>query len=213
MIARRIILIIAAVGALAGCTVRSSGDPKPTSDTSSSQKSSESVAPKFADLLPARPTELDLAGVDPCADLLTEQQLRDLNYDLGYAHPPSPDHSDIHGGPVCAFGSTGGTGGPNRDMVTLVGISTSEGALAWVTDPGRVPDARPEVVTVQGFSALVLPHPKFVGDCKLVVDTADGQYLEATSSSPAGRGTTTQPYCDEAARVAGLAIQTISKSR
>lgn len=205
----RIIITALAISAtVAGCTVHSSGDPLPTR-TSTSDPSE----PRFADILPPRPGELDLTGVDPCADLLTEQQLRELRYDLGYARPPRPDHSDIHGGPDCTFSSTGGAGGVDRNMLTLVGISTSEGALTWVTDPDRAPANRPDVVTVDRYSAIVLPHPKLPDDCLVVVDTAEGQYLEVAVGPAVGEGAGADPYCAEAARVAGMAIQTISASR
>jgi len=203
---RDIGIVTGLLAVLTGCSVHSSGDPRPTNTTESSDS-------RFADLLPPRPRELDLTGVDPCGDLLTDQQLRELNYDRGYARPPGPDTSAIHGGPNCTFGSTGLSGGPSRNMASLVGISTTEGALAWITDPARTPDERPEVVTVEGFSALVLPHPSLPDNCKVVVDTAEGQYLEVASSPDSGEDTVLAPYCAEAERVAGMAIRTISASR
>lgn len=205
---RIIITTIAISATVAGCTVRSTGDPMPTNTSTSDTSESP-----FADILPPRPGELDLTGVDPCAELLTEQQLRELRYDLGYARPPLPDHSDIHGGPDCTFSSMGGAGGVDRNIRTLVGISTTEGALTWVTDPDRAPATRPEVVTVDRYSAIVLPHPKLPDDCLVVVDTAEGQYLEVAVSPAVGEGTDPEPFCAEAARVAGMAIQTISASR
>lgn len=210
---RTIIVVLGALTMLSGCTVRSSGDPAPTSAGGSSGSATETTDPKFANLLPPRPRELDLTGVDPCKDLFTEQQLRELAYDLGYARPPRPDHSDIHGGPDCTYASNGGSGGTDRNIRSLVGISTTEGALAWVTDPARAPARRPEVVTVDGFSALVLPHPKLADNCKVVVDTAEGQYLEVSSGQATGEGSAPEPFCAEAERVAGMAVQTISASR
>lgn len=204
-----VLVIIAALAALAGCTERSSGDPKPTR----SSDANPSTDPQFADILPERPRELDLTDVNPCTDLLTDQQLRELDYDLGFARRPKVEDSSIHGGMTCTFASNGGDGGPDRDIHSLVGISTTEGALAWVTDPARAPDARPDVVTIERFSALVLPHPKFADDCLVVVDTADGQYLEVESSKATGGGTSAELYCAEAERVAGMAIQTISASK
>lgn len=202
----RIIVTAAVVVAAAGCAVRSGGDPVPTTTTAASDT-------RFANILPPRPAELDLSDVDPCTELLTTGQLRELRYDLGYARPPRPDNSDIHGGPDCTFSSTGGAGGVDRNIRTLVGISTTEGALAWVTDPHRTPEAEPDVVTVDGFSALVLPHPKLPDDCLLVVDTAENQYLEVTVSPAVGEEPAADPYCAEAERVAGMAIQTISATR
>lgn len=203
--------VFAAAGALAvlsGCAVGVSGEPLPGKHFATPSTSASS-GPKYPDLLPPRSHELDLSGVDPCTGLLTTQQLRQLDYDLGYARPPLPDHSDIHGGPDCTFASNGGAGGASRNMRSLVGISTTEGALAWVTDPAREPDRRPRVVDIQGFSALVLPHPKIPDDCLVVVDTAEDQYLEVASSSSTGDGADADPYCAEATHVAGMAIQTV----
>ncbi|MGB3439465.1 MAG: DUF3558 domain-containing protein [Actinophytocola sp.] len=197
------------VAVTAACAART-GDQERQDDQRTDVAAYDS---RFADILPPRPGELDLTGVDPCADLLTEPQLRELRYDLGYARPPLPDHSDIHGGDDCTFSSTGGAGGVDRNFGTLVGISTTEGALTWVTDPHRAPDTRPDVVTVEKYSAIVLPHPKLPDDCLVVVDTAEGQYLEVAVSPAVGEDDSADPYCQEAARVAGMAIQTISAAR
>lgn len=209
---RAVLLLTVTMIALAGCTVSVSGEPK-SPEKSSTPPTSRTSDSKFAGLLPPRPRELDLAGVDPCADLLTERQLRDLNYDLGYARPPTPGRDDIHGGASCVFASNGGSGGVNRNVGTLITISTTEGALAWVNDPAREPSSRPEVASVEGFYALVLPHPKVPDDCLIVVDTANGQYLDVSSGASSGNGTGVETYCAEAERVAGFAIQTISASR
>lgn len=211
MSVRDVIVIASTLVVLAGCSVHSRGDPKPAN--SSPTVTGESTDPRFADLLPPRPRELDLTGVDPCADLLTDQQLRELDYDRGYARPPAPSTSAIHGGPNCTFGSSGLSGGDSRNIGSLVGISVTEGALSWITDRTRTPDQRPDVVTVNGFFALVLPHPMLPDNCKVVVDTAKNQYLEVASSPDSGEDTTFDPYCAEAERVAGMALQTISASR
>src|SRR5690242_11334016 len=122
---RAALTVAGALVALTGCAAPISGEPAP-SKGSGAPTTSESTDPKFAHLLPPRPRELDLVGVDPCKDLLTNQQLHELDYDLGYARPPKPDHSDIHGGPDCTFASNGGAGGPTRNIRSLVGISTTE---------------------------------------------------------------------------------------
>lgn len=209
---RAALLLTATLVALSACAVDVSGEPRPgrKSSTPPTSRTSDS---KFADLLPPRPRELDLADVDPCAELLTNQQLRDLNYDLGYARPPTPGRDDIHGGRSCVFASNGGSGGVDRNVGTLVTISTTEGALAWVNDPARTPARRPEVAGIEGFYALVLPNPKLPNNCLIVVDTAKGQYLDVSSGASTGKGPGPEPYCEEAKRVAGMAIQTISTSR
>lgn len=213
----RILLAAGVLIVLTGCGVHSGRDPRSgeisIEASGVSLPSGEASAPRFADLLPARPRELDLTGVDPCADLLTEQQLRELDYDLGFVRPPLPGNSDIHGGPDCTYASNGGAGGSYRNIKTLIGISTDEGALAWVTDPAREPDSRPEVVDIEGFHALVLPHPLLPDSCLVVVDTAEDQYIEVSSSPAGGENNSVEPYCTEAERVAGMAVQTISESR
>jgi hypothetical protein len=204
--------VIGAFAVLAGCAVNVSGEASPGGDSSTSP-TGETSEPKYADLLPPRLRELDLAGVDPCTELLTDQQLRELDYDLGYARPPLPGRSNIHGGPDCTFASNGGAGGSNRNMSSQVGISTTEGASTWVTDPAREPNTRPEVADIQGFSALVLPNPKFPDDCLVVVDTAEGQYLQVASGESSGSADDPAPFCQEAKIVARMAIQTVSASR
>lgn len=207
MIIRAFIAATGVLVVLTGCSVHISGEP--VAGASASESSEE----KYADLLPSRPRELDLTGVDPCKDLFTNQQLRELDYDLGFARPPLPGTSSVHGGEDCTYASNGGAGGSSRNIGTLVGISTTEGALAWVTDPAREPDTRPEVVDIQGFSALVLPNPMLPDNCLIVVDTAENQYLEVSSSPGGGEDDEVEPYCAEAERVAGMAIQTVSAGR
>lgn len=206
---RHLAAVVVLLTVAVGCTTRSNGEPIPTN----AGARTTTTVPMADDLLPPRTREVDLSGVDPCADLLTGEQLGELEYDRGYARPPGADHSDIHGGPNCTFGSTGLSGGPDRNMASLVGVSTSEGALAWITDPSRTPDTPPDVITIEGFSALVLPHPRFPDNCLIVVDTFEGQYLEVESSPDAGDDTELAPYCAEAERVVGMALQTITASR
>jgi hypothetical protein len=193
---------------ITGCAVRSTGDPIPAGAPDQSDSSVTATDPRVADLLPPRSRELDLAGVDPCTSLLTDRQLRDLDYDLGYARPPKAGRSKVHNGSTCTFSSSELSGGAHRNRLTLVGISTTEGALATVTGP-----TLPTVVAVQEFSALVLPNPILSDSCLVVVDTADGQYLDVSSGPVRAEDTDQSAYCEEAERVARMAIQTIVSSR
>jgi len=209
MIAR---LVAAAVvlALTAGCGVARSGanptkPPTPTSVTTTS-----------ADLLPPRPRDLDLTGVDPCAQVLTDQQLRELSYDLGYRSAPIAGEDGISGGPSCMFASAHPIfeNEIDRNLVTRVIVSTSEGAEAWLTDPLRSSAAELSRQTVvEGFPALVIPHPEFGDYCSVAVDTADGQYLLAAVTRYSGDDTTYDPYCAEARRVTAMGIRTLSASR
>jgi hypothetical protein len=89
------------------------------------------------------------------------------------------------------------------------------GAEVWLTDPDRKRNANlARKTTISAFPALVLPHPSIVDNCAVVVDVHDGQYLEVDSSPSGGaKGTSPDPYCAEAQRVAEMAIQTLSGGR
>ncbi|MGB3439466.1 MAG: DUF3558 domain-containing protein [Actinophytocola sp.] len=189
---------------LTGCAVRSNIGPAAT-DT---RKPDPSAADTSEPLLPPRSRELDLSGVDPCTDLLTDKQLRGLDYDLGYARPPMPGRSLVHGGPTCTFSSSelAGGQGTDRNMLTLVGISTTASASSAAAGTEN-----PDVVTIHGFSALVLTNPMLHYACLVVVDTADGQYLDVSSSPVKPAGTEkAEPYCHEARVVARMALETIA---
>jgi hypothetical protein len=216
---RRLVAAVAMLGMLSACTTERAGSPNPTTTARPSSPaettSRASIIPSTTQrLLPPRPRELDLTGIDPCADVLTRDQLHQLAYDLGYLDKPIESKSDIHGGATCAYASNSPPDQRRRDIGSLVGISTSEGADAWLTDPRRKTSAdRRRPVTVAGFPALVLPHPSIVDNCGVVVDVHDGQYLEVDSSSSGARGTSPEPYCAEAQRVAEMVIQNLSARR
>lgn len=218
---------VAAVGfvglaALAGCGVRGSGSPVDGSGMGpvtsvSAMDPTGSVVSSASRVWPHRPRTLDLAGVDPCVDVLTPDQLRQLAYDLGYQRAPRPGTDDIDHGPTCTYSSSRAPDQPSRNIGSLVIISTAAGAQIWLTDPARSSSAalaRP--TTIAGFPALVVPHPhpRFVDNCSVVLDVADGQYLAISStSSGGGKGTSPDPYCAEAQRVAEMAIHTLSSRR
>jgi hypothetical protein len=153
-----------------------------------------------------------LTGVDPCSDVLTVKQLHLLAYDLGYQRRPQPGTSGVHGGPDCSYSSSLPPDQASRDIGVLISISTSEGAEAWLIDPARKSSADlARHATVAGFPALVLPNPKFVDNCAVVVDVHDGQYLEVAGNPSGGaKGSSPEPYCAEAQRVAELVIATLS---
>lgn len=214
----RIQQLVVAVGvltALAGCDVAKTGAETPTSEKSQSPSSTDgTTGDSLSEKLPPRTRDLDLTGVDPCTDVLTDQQLRELAYDLGYNRPPLPEDSKVHDGPTCTYSSTGSSGNTNRDIVARIGVTTSQGAETWLTDPDREASAElAEPATVEDFPALVMPHPDFSDSCMVIVDTADGQYLSVAASPASGEGTSPDPYCAEAERVAGMIIQTVSASR
>jgi hypothetical protein len=209
---RRLVATTALVVTVTACAVKKVGSPGPRDPDrpASTTSSGSSVSP-----LPHRPRELDITGVNPCTDVLTVDQLHQLAYDLGYQRSPITGKSDINGGPTCAYGSMDPPDQPSRKIGSLIGISTSEGADAWLTDPRRETSADlHRMATVAGFPALILPHPRFVDNCAVVVDVHAGQYLQV-SSRPAGGadGTSPEPYCTEAQRISGIIVQNLLARR
>ena len=217
----RLLVAAALLGALTACTVEKTGSPNPgnggqsRSNTANSSRAPSSSSTSTARVLPQRPRELDLTGVNPCTDVLTRDQLHQLAYDLGYQRKPQAGKSDIHGGQACLYASTSPPDQPSRDIASLITISTSEGAEAWLNDPRRKrsPDQY-RVTTILGFPALILPNPAVVDNCDVVVDVHSGQYLEVNPSSGGSkRGTSPDPYCAEGQRVAELVVQNLLARR
>jgi hypothetical protein len=158
---------------------------------------------------------LDLTGVDPCSyDVLTQQQLHQLAYDLGYQRKPGPGTVGFDNGRSCGYSSSTPPDQPSRNIGSIVVISTSAGAEIWLTDPNRQGSGkRARRTTIAGFPALVMPHPRFVDNCAAVVDLHEGQYLMVESTPDGFDDTKVEPYCAEAERVAGMAVQTLSARR
>lgn len=161
--------------------------------------------------LPPRPRDIDLTNVDPCRDVLTRDQLHQLAYDLGYQRAPQPDTSRIDDARTCVYSSSTPLDQPSRDIGSLVAISTSAGAEIWLSDSRRNRTNPARQTTVDGFPGLIMPHPRIVDNCAVVIDVHDGQYLEVESSPSGGvKGTSPDPYCAEAQRVGEMVLQNLS---
>jgi hypothetical protein len=201
---------------LSACSSSTSGSPVPESPNVGESTAGPTVTgaspSSTAHLLPPRPRDLDLTGVDPCKDVLTSAQLHQLAYDMGYERPPQGGPVYTDNGRTCTYSSSRPTDQPSRDIGSLIDISTSAGAEVWLTDPSR--KTTYSQTTVLQFPALVIPHPNFPDVCLVVVDVHDGQYLEVLAD-PAGtsRGTSHDPYCAEAKRVAEMVMQNLLARR
>jgi hypothetical protein len=217
MIGGRLLVAGISVLLLSACTTRNSGSPVPASpnvgESTAATTTTGATPSSTAHLLPPRPRDLDLSGVDPCKDALTPAQLHQLAYDLGYERPPVGGHVLLDDGRTCGYSSSRPTDQPSRDIGSMIIISTSAGAEVWITDMKNRSNTISQT-TVMQFPALVVPHPNFVDICEVVVDVHDGQYLGVQSSaSGQANGTSPDPYCAEAKRVAEMTIQTLSARR
>ncbi|MCT2587827.1 DUF3558 domain-containing protein [Actinophytocola gossypii] len=143
-----VVLLFAAIAA--GCTSTSAGAPKPA------VTAAESTGDE-----PTRPREIRLDDVDPCT-LLPEAEYEDYYLD----EPGKPEESDRGEDQCVWYGDAGYMG---VSLVTYDGVDARKGRYGQMepTDP------------VEGFPAYTITLP---GDednaCFVLVDTADGQYLD-----------------------------------
>ena len=121
-------------------------------------------------LLPPRPKELRLDGVDPCTLLTAEQRTT-----LGFESEPRNGTiaaSALYRGdvPICTMrGFTGDASSVGIGVVTTAGIDL------WTTG-GLDADVTP--TTVGGFPAVVAVPRRFTEYCSVDVDIAPGQLID-----------------------------------
>jgi hypothetical protein len=154
-------LVVAGVLLVVGCAAGPpSGPPDPASTAT--------AAPSTV-VLPPRPREVRVDGVDPCSLLtpqvraeqgLTEEPLRGRGYTALY-------RGTIEQCSVTGFG----------EPAVTVGLGLSTTAGVEVFDP-RNPDAVYAVIDVAGFPALTASLTRFPEFCTVAVDVAAGQVLD-----------------------------------
>jgi hypothetical protein len=142
-------------------------------------------------VLPARPVELPLDGIQPCS-LLSAEQLSALGVpDKGQTAP----NSDLLGSNTCLWSGSAEPphGSPQATAVTKQGV-----------DYFRAPEDR--VIDVDGMPALETASPDLdaASHCWVLVDVAANQtlWVQYSPEGPVTPGTTHQIACDRARDVA-----------
>ncbi len=174
----RLVLPLVACVLAAGCTTAVEGTPS---------------APTGV-LLPPRPREVRLDGVDPCS-LLTPEQRAELGLD-GVPRYTDP-YAELFGGnvPTCTI-----TGLTREPIAVGIGVVTSAGIERWQSGD-LAADVRP--TTIAGFPAVVAVPRHLTDYCSVEVDVAAGQLLDVQFSD--GGGTPPIPQtelCQRAVQVA-----------
>jgi hypothetical protein len=160
---RRLLVLLAALGVVAGCSTSIAGTPSPETGATAAPPEGNSLG------LPPRPRELQLDGLDPCSPL-TPPRLAKLGLDTTVPSTPLISPPD---GRICAAG----------------GFDTKyrEVSIAFVTHPGidyitTLPVAasgRFEPVQVVGFPGVIEPQEEKTL-CVVDVDVAAGQFADIT---------------------------------
>lgn len=186
----RVCLVVTAVVLVAGCSL-----PVPV------RVPSPSVAPPSPSgiVLPPRPRELPLDGVDPC-ELLTPTQRAELG--LNQRTVPYMSTGPINSGRACSLG-----GDEPRAIAVGLALVTRNGIEA-VTAPGTVTDALAPV-TLEGFPAIVA-KARNTDACFVDIDVADGQLLDVLFRDGGRKPPIPQDQlCRDAIAVAELAMRTL----
>ena len=153
-------------------------------------------------LLPPRPREVRLDGVDPCTLLTAEQRAA-----LGFESEPRNGTiaaSALYRGdvPICTMrGFTGEASSVGIGVVTTAGIDL------WTT--GSL-DADVTPTTVGGFPAVVAVPRRFTEYCSVDVDMAPGQLIDVQFGDGGNRPQIPQDdLCVRARRTAEAAVASL----
>ena len=183
----RLVLLLVALVVAAGCTTVVEGTPS---------------APTGV-LLPPRPREVRLDGVDPCSLLTAEQRV-----ELGLDGDPrsSTSSSQLYRGEVALCTVLGF----QPDAVAVgIGLVKTVGIQIWTT--GEL-QAQVKTRTVAGFPAVTAVPTRFAEYCSVDVDIAEGQLLDVQVRD-GGRQPplSQQQLCDHAGEVATAAVTSLLK--
>ncbi len=152
-------------------------------------------------LLPPRPREVRLDGVDPCS-LLTPEQRRAL--DLDGTPRYTNTYTELFRGDVPTCTITGYTG---RPIALAIGTVTTVGIERWQSGDLA---ARTEPATVAGFPAVVAVPSRFTNYCSVEVDVAPAQLLDVQLSDGGGLPPVGQDeLCSRARRAAAELIKSL----
>lgn len=180
------------VAVLAACSTKVSGAPI-TSPTSSPSKGS---------VLPPRPRDLRVDGIDPCALFTKAQQQR-----LGVDYVLRGTKPDDLGNMPCRFSHF-----PDDPNYTYVISAVPQRGARFFLDPDLVVVSR--IASAAGFPAVIYHLPGDNAGCFVSVDVAPSQSVSiqySYDSRPVPVGI--EELCERARMGAELAVQTLETLR
>ncbi len=180
--------------ALAGCTADTGGQAFPDEPALASVTQGAK-----ASALPARPAELNLQGVDPCA-LLTDPQLDQLKINSKPRAAAEPID-----GPTCVLDADAAQPFHSYYVRTI-----TADVEEWFTGKRRKNSMTTEPTAVGGFPAI--KNHRDAGtpaDCETLVGVARGQTLAVRAVAVTAGAFTMPQLCEMSAQAADSALQTL----
>ncbi|GAA2679305.1 MULTISPECIES: DUF3558 domain-containing protein [Actinosynnema] len=163
---RALPLVLALLASVLAACATEQGTPRPVDKGAGASDAGTSTGTSTTSA-PTRPRELRFNGADPCT-MLTQQQLQAL----GFTRPGSAGTDDLTGAPTCTWVVNG-------SAIQVIPVAT-EGIAFWA-DGKRLGRPTP-IDPILGFPAITVTLPARPLNCDVMVDTADGQHLTATST-------------------------------
>ncbi|MET9261978.1 DUF3558 domain-containing protein [Amycolatopsis sp. NPDC004079] len=186
------ILAVVAVLGVAGCSSGEQGTAYPVEPAMSSLAQQTKAA-----ALPQRPSDLPIAGTDPC-DLLGQAQL-----DLLKVTSVPRKAAEAKDGPTCVFDSDK-TEPFHALHLRIVGADVQE----WLTGSRRKNSMTTAATSVEGYPAIT--NYRAAGtpsDCEVLVGVAQGQTMAAQEFAVTAGAFSQPQLCEIATQAAGLAVQ------
>jgi hypothetical protein len=161
---RRLLVLLAALGVVAGCSTSIPGTPSP-------EAAPAGVSPSATGLnLPPRPRDLKLDGLDACASL-TAAQLAKL--DLKIFSPSVPTDPIGFTGNLCTA-----SGFDSRKASVSIAFATNRGIQVVANSPDAVTYGV-EPAQIAGFPGTLIAQPQ-KNSCVADIDAAPGQLIDIT---------------------------------
>jgi hypothetical protein len=158
---RRLLVLLAALGVVAGCSTSVAGTPAPEAGAASSRAGDSGL------VLPPRPRELKLDGLDPCSSL-TPARLAKLGLDQTV--PSIPTDPAILVGKICTASAF------NTKQVDVSVVFVTHPGIEYITAGPTASLGKFEQVQVSGFPGVIEPQQK-KDVCAVDLDTAAGQFI------------------------------------
>lgn len=199
---RGLLLVFVLLVLAAGCTASTAGTPGPSEPGSGSPSTSSPT--EASSPLAARPREIRLDGLNPCALWTPDQQQQLAVQTTPVAGGPQEDSAGYQ---VCTYESPQSSG---TDIGYVARAVTGLDASVYLGDTSFTDSS---VVKVGDFPAVLeVGRPDGASPCMLAISTADKQHLQVQALTEPGAYSVEQA-CEMTTKAARFALQTLQTLR